>query len=576
LPCIYGQLLACLCHLADSDPTASAQAARWAEQGRAQTLAGILALESREPKGCDPAEYQIYLDGENELRDLDRLLDAMEARAYELTQTDPRRRARDRRLDEIRTRRAQQFRRQLEAREGLRRIDPEWAPAADPMGPEAIQDIARRAGATLLTIQATGQGTAVVAVPPDGPIRAQLFPAVTLETVGDWLTGKSGLLKAYVVAQATDPYDAEEYAARQTDWHTCLEGTMGRAGVELWRSVLDWLLGPDRPLDLDDPPTVIVMAGPLMANVPHHVAWWPVGEEIRRLSDELALSYVPSARLLRECLARRERLSGSRPSLLATRNPTGHCPGYELVWTEHEADQVARQFPGAVVLGGARSPGYQPATRDRLISELPKHSVALLATHGVFDPDSPWTGSGLLTADHSPGDGSRPQLTLGDLYDLSLENLGLIAVTACESSRSELADPTGDQLGLPSALLVSGATCVVGSSWVIDDLAVALLSPRFFREAYPGADSGRVSHARALRLAQIWLRTLTRERALRLLDAIERSLPDPGPQLRSMPGESLTLSRLHTRAARLALERRGDFPFCHPVYWAALSCYGVP
>ena len=73
-------------------------------------------------------------------------------------------------------------------------------------------------------------------------------------------------------------------------------------------------------------------------------------------------------------------------------------------------------------------------------------------------------------------------------------------MTACESSRSKLGDRTGDQLGLPLALLVSGAACVVGSLWLIDDLAAAMLTERLFLVAFLMLDTPGASPARALQV----------------------------------------------------------------------------
>ena len=171
----------------------------------------------------------------------------------------------------------------------------------------------------------------------------------------------------------------------------CAREAAGKAGAEIWRPSLDWLLGPGpAPAAADDPPAVVIMAGPLLSNLPHHASWWAEGAKSARPRRRPHGLLRPSARLLRECLDRRDRLEGVRPTRLGTRNPTGHCSRYELVWTEHEADRAARRSSTAVVLGRDQDPTYPPATTARLLDELPRHPVALLATHGVFDEVSPW------------------------------------------------------------------------------------------------------------------------------------------------------------------------------------------
>jgi CHAT domain-containing protein/tetratricopeptide (TPR) repeat protein len=578
---VVGQLVACLCHLARTDPSAAKQAAYWSERGRARELAAVLAMGTRRPKGYGAAEYQNYLDEENALRDVDRLLDAAESEAFALSHNALRRQGLEKRIEELRRRRLQFFQNLKRTRERFRTLDPKWDPTAETISIEEIQAVARTSGATLLTLQLTRLGTAVVAVTPEGRIYAELFEAVTIDLVLAWLTSKpqqntrsQGWLTAYAKFADIPAHDAR-YQQREAGWHAALWETMGLAGKHLWCPLVNWLRNKSQQdASVSQLDRIVLMAGSFLSNFPHQAAWWWDGSKHHFLIDELSLSYVPSVRILRECLTRRERVTAAVPTLFATRNPTAHCPGDELVWTEYEADRAATSFADVIILGHSKDTRNHPATSERVMNELPRHSVALLATHGVFDWKNPWTGSGILTADHRPGSGRQPDLQLGDVYDLDLSSVELVALTACESARSVIGDVAGNQLGLPSALLLAGATCVIGSHWLIDDLASALLTERFFQETFPEPGTRRLPVSDGLRRAQSWLRELTHQKALDILEKIEQELPEA--VARPKPGTAILLTREHIRAARAQINQRGETPFRHPVYWAAFACYGAP
>jgi CHAT domain-containing protein len=123
-------------------------------------------------------------------------------------------------------------------------------------------------------------------------------------------------------------------------------------------------------------------------------------------------------------------------------------------------------------------------------------------------------------------------------------------------------------MGLPSALLAAGGITAVGSLWVVDDLATALLSRRFFQELYPEQSEQEVSKGRALWRAQRWLRQLTAEE----LEALATDLP-PSQQAASE-------NRLRTTRDMVRVSKKTDRlpqarPFAHPVWWSAFALSGA-
>jgi CHAT domain-containing protein len=298
-----------------------------------------------------------------------------------------------------------------------------------------------------------------------------------------------------------------------------------------------------------------------------HAAWWEEGDQAPRACDEYQLTYAPSVAVLSRCLERQNRAGSEPASLLAVRNPTRHITSTSLLWAEYEVDEARRLFTADLILGHAEDSDHGSATRERLKQELPRYSVALLATHGVFDPWRPWTGSGIYTADRQAGEERTPQMTLADFYEIDLGRVQLVMLTACESAQVDLTDATGEQIGLPSALLAAGASAVVGSLWAVNDMATALLGRSFFQQLRGPVP--KMTKGRALWLSQRWLRNLSQEEAARLFDEIEASLP-----AEQTATDALQLTGELVRSAREKVLGRGPHPFSNPAHWAALGCYG--
>jgi CHAT domain-containing protein len=217
--------------------------------------------------------------------------------------------------------------------------------------------------------------------------------------------------------------------------------------------------------------------------------------------------------------------------------------------------------PAHLVLADANHPQYAPATRERLKQELPRYSLALMATHGVYDEHHPWTNSGLHTADFSGAAADSGLLTIRDFYDMDLSRTRLLLLTACESALAQNADSTGEQLGIPSAILASGAGAVIGSLWLVEDVATALLVRQLFIEMTDAASASNSNPAAALARAQQWLRRLT--------------LPELDIVFTQLGGHAGRLATGTLQQVRDALALRGERPFSHPVCWAGFACYGA-
>ena len=312
------------------------------------------------------------------------------------------------------------------------------------------------------------------------------------------------------------------YEERTAAWRATQERVLDAIGATLWRPLTDWLAGAgvaSAPLHPARP--IVILAGIGLVTLPLHAARWEDGTQVVHACDRYEITYAPSVAVIQSCLERR-RQQGGPIRLLAVQNPTGRTGRSNLAWSEVEADAACRACPDHVRLASLNQDRFEPATRERLKRELPGHTIALLATHGIYDSTRPWTKSGLFTADASPPGTADPQLTIDDFYEMDLGRSQLILLTACESGLTDPLDKAGEQSGLASAMLASGASAVIASLWAVDDMSTALLIRRFFEEVMR---EPRVSIAAALAAAQGWLRQLRAEDADHLLADIEQQLP---------------------------------------------------
>ena len=113
-----------------------------------------------------------------------------------------------------------------------------------------------------------------------------------------------------------------------------------------------------------------------------------------------------------------------------------------------------------------------------------------IATHGFFMEDEdapsvdPMLSSGLLLAGVSDVQISSDQedgiLTAYEIMNLSLTNLKMVVLSACETGLGEIASGEGIY-GLQRAFFVGGAESVVMSLWKVDDSATKDLMTTFYR-----------------------------------------------------------------------------------------------
>ncbi len=198
--------------------------------------------------------------------------------------------------------------------------------------------------------------------------------------------------------------------------------------------------------------------------------------------DKYSIRYLPSASVM-NYLGKRETRTGNK--LMAMGNPNLGDRKANLTYAEQEARSIAKAFPESTVL-------VRKEATETIFKKVASHFNCIhLATHGIFDSNSPLT-SGLLLTEDSANDGL---LTVEELYSLRL-NADLVTLSACETGLSKISN--GDDLvGLARGFLYAGTNAIVPSLWSVDDQATSFLMAEFY------ANLKKTNKRDALREAQL-------------------------------------------------------------------------
>jgi CHAT domain-containing protein len=200
---------------------------------------------------------------------------------------------------------------------------------------------------------------------------------------------------------------------------------------------------------LGDAPLVIVPTGAL-----HALPWGALPSFHGR-----PLVISPSLSLWME-LSERPRSRRRKPAVIA---------GPRLRHARAEAKEIGALLPGAIVLGG------RDATAANALEALEGASLAHVACHGRFRPDSPLFSSLEL---------NRGTLNVHDLQ-LLRRAPEIMVLSACEVALSER-HPGDELLGLAAALLAMGTRTIIASVVPVPDAATRRLMLAFHHELAVG------------------------------------------------------------------------------------------
>jgi CHAT domain-containing protein len=383
----------------------------------------------------------------------------------------------------------------------------------------------------LVYILTCREGTALLIVartdkPAPATVDILLIDSFTLRQLADLTRDPTThkLIAGYFGARKRD---LDSFGAR-------LEVAMAQLGSHIARPT--WL----RLRELRAHGVTVVPCGQLTL-WPLHAASFEVAGETHCLLGDFDIAFSASAALAsRGISAEREPYT----FLVGVGNPRPTTA--PLRFGALELAEVATHFENRVCFFGRR------ATKGAFLDALDRSTHVHMSCHARFDPSQPLT-SGLKLGDS--------QLGIPELIAMRpFQNVHLAVASACETAVSFGGVAPDEHLGLHVAMLLAGAGQVIGTLWSVEDLATALLVSRLYAMMQPAATipALRVSPARALRSAQVWLRDVT------------------VADLRT------TASKEHTPGARFwrTVYRYFDAapasrrPFRHPFYWAGFVLVG--
>ena len=150
------------------------------------------------------------------------------------------------------------------------------------------------------------------------------------------------------------------------------------------------------------------------------------------------------------------------------------------------------------------------ATPETVLAALKGKTHWHFSTHATFNREEPRRSALAMKGGAT--------LSVGSL--LEADDLGrprLVVLSACETGLHDIDRTPEEFIGLPGAFMTIGARAVLGTLWPVDDRATAMLTARF----YDLHLSEGLAPATALRKAQLWLKSATREDLARYARAAE-------------------------------------------------------
>jgi CHAT domain-containing protein len=276
------------------------------------------------------------------------------------------------------------------------------------------------------------------------------------------------------------------------------------------------------------------------------------GGEGDLLSDRFSqgISYAPSCQLLK-VVQNKQRPKFDR--LFAIQNPT-----QDLIYTELEVEIIRSFFPETEVLAKHNA----SEANLKVHQDFPFANCLHFSCHGTFNPNSPLESALLLNKNEVNQEDGK--LTLGEIFELSLNHCRLVTLSACETGLIDSTILSDEYIGLPSGFLFAGSPSIISSLWTVSDLSTTFLMIEFYKnliqQGYPVAI--------ALKKAQTWLRNLTVEE----FDFLFKQFK---PQLDRIYSQLPMGLRIISQESIKQIRQCTPHPFANPYYWAAFTAIGV-
>ena len=225
------------------------------------------------------------------------------------------------------------------------------------------------------------------------------------------------------------------------------------------------------PLDLPaGKRLVIVPHGPL-----HYLPFQALRLDGQYLIERNPISIAPSISIAARLA---QRTPTAAPQLLAFGNPTINPEVADpLPGAEKEVNELAQRFPGAKLFF------RDDASKDNFASNAPAARLVHIAAHAMADTLDP-LHSKVLLADK---DGKPAYLEAKDVLGMRLDNVAMIALSACESGLGRVEN--GDEvLGFTRSFLSAGTSTLLASLWPVSDAATEKLMTTLYTDLAKGVE----------------------------------------------------------------------------------------
>jgi CHAT domain-containing protein len=369
---------------------------------------------------------------------------------------------------------------------------------------------------------------------------------------------KTALIEWYILDNIFVAFIITHQSPGITVWQSCPEDRedfkswgeeylqdYGQSSREAWQNHLESRLNRlAEILHLDEVLTHIPDTCDRVILVPHrslHIlplhALPLLEEEDKCLLDKFprGVKYAPSCQVLQLAQSRQ------RPdftNLFAIQNPTEN-----LDYSDIEVQVIKQHFHTSHIL--ARGDAKKSAIDNQQLQAA--HCVHF-SCHGYFNFEHPVLSELNLADSH---------ISLPKIFTLDLSQCRLVTLSACETGLTNFTSVSDEYIGLPNGFLVAGASSVVSSLWIVNEVCTALLMIQFYENLHDQQQQqGYLNVAIAINKAQTWLRDATKEQ----LQQWGKQLPNPN-------------HRMQLRAF-LRQKPPNSKPFESPYHWAAFCAIG--
>jgi CHAT domain-containing protein/predicted negative regulator of RcsB-dependent stress response len=293
------------------------------------------------------------------------------------------------------------------------------------------------------------------------------------DTLVVWVIRKSGL-SGHTLPIARADIDSAVTDVRNAIVHR------SKNAITYGSKLYDLLIAP---LALQPEERLIIVPHGALHYLPFQALHGPSGF----LIEQHPIALEPSASIAMQLEARRQKVASS---LVAFGNPQ-IAPAYALPGAQAEVEGIAPLFATKELFL------QSAATRVQFRESAPGGRVLHVATHAEADTIDPLHSRILLAPATQPADGPDSLLAL-DVYNLKLNNVSLVTLSACETGLGRIA--RGDEiLGFTRAFFYAGATSLIVSMWPVADESTAITMRTFYTQLSQGKEA--IDAMRAAQLA---------------------------------------------------------------------------